>query len=152
MNHSPKRVIHQLLIDLNLGDDPEDTTPVWPIYYSVLPDGPNNAICVYDTENRMEGREMVTGESQEHYGIQIAIRAENEDVGTSKGRAITESLDTEVFRELVTVQGAVYLVQSVGRTTGVLNLGREAPQTDRRRFSINALASITLLSDTGTAT
>lgn len=139
--HQPASILRTLLVSLGVGANPSPTA-VWPIQDTSEPDAPDNSITIYDTQGRTQGRIQFTGETQEIHGIQIRIRAASSTVGWAKARSIARVLDVEILRNLVTVEGSVYLVQAVTRTSDVLSLGKETPNSKRSVFTINALMSV----------
>jgi len=145
LNHSPSKIMRQLLIDLGLGSDEGAS---WPVKYSQEPDTPDSVITVYDTTPKMQGRFMINGEVQENPGIQIRIRDANHDDGFAKANAIMIALDQSVRLTAVTVEDAVgtgiteYLIHNVSRASGVLPIGTETPTSRRHLFTLNV--SVTL--------
>ena len=138
----PALVVSQLVIDLGLGTDP-DTDDVWPVYHSKMPDGPgvpNNAITVYETTPRLQGRIMFDGETQENHGIQVRVRADGAVTGQGKARAIQRAFDVDVSRTTVIVGANEYLVHCINRLGGILPLGTETPEGRRELFTLNVLA------------
>lgn len=157
LDHAAGEVVRQLLVDLGLGthanDNPQGS---WPIYHDHLPDSPNEALCVYNTDGRLQGRTQVDGYMQEFYGIQIMIRALTPKAGTDKARKLAYALDHRILRNQVTVtdhsDSASYLVQAVTRVGNIISLGRETPTTERRTFTINGVASLYMLDALGAGT
>lgn len=150
MPDSPEDVTRFALIARGLGTRPS-TAGVWPIYAEYLPDGegvPDNLICVYGSKPKMQGRIQATGEMQLHFGIQILLRVLNPSAGKTLMNTIQQDLDTFFNNTQVThpISTHVYLIHAFTRTTGVLSLGKESPNSQRSLFSINALASIRLVS------
>lgn len=142
LDHSPAKIIKQLLIGLSLGTEPISDDE-WPIYKNNVPDGDDvedNAIGVIDTAGLISERIQFNGRHVEKHGIQILVRAESESIGSAKSSAIARALD-EVYRLTVTIGLDVYVVHDINRTSDVIRLGPET-ETDRRRFSINCLSQI----------
>lgn len=150
LNHSPGVILQQLLIDLLLGTVATDNL-AWPVFYSVMPNAPDNAISVHDTTGRMQGRDHNSGEMTEKYGFQVRVRCGSRSTGDTKAQAIGYALDTGVNRTSVTVGSDTYLVQSITRTTPVLSIGLEQGSRNRL-WTLNAVASITIQPGTGTGT
>lgn|SRR3990167_993558 len=138
--HSPADVLRRVLITLGHGVNPPLTT--WPIYAAGEPNTPDNCITVYDTEGRNDGRSMIDGEQWEHYGVQVRIRSTTHKVGYAKAQAIAEALDQEIYDEVETIDTTTYLLHSVSRTSRVLALGKDTPNSKRTLFTINALVSL----------
>ena len=128
-------------IPIGLVTDPT-TSQSWPCYASDEPDTPDNVVTIYDTQGRDDGRSMIDGERYEHHGIQIRVRAQSHVVGFLQARQIAVVLDQAVFRVGVTIAGHNFFVPCVSRTSGVIPLGRDTPNTKRRIFTINAVCPI----------
>lgn len=141
LTHSPAEVVRQLLVDLSLGTLPS-AGGSWPICATQELDSPDNAMTVYDTSGRLDGRTMTDGEQQEHYGFQVRVRSATHEAGHAKANAIAVALDQSVLLEVVTVETSVYLVQAVSRTTNVLPIGKETGLSKRSLFTINAVVSL----------
>ena len=139
--HSPSEIIQNLMVDLGLGVLPS-VDGSWPIYRSGLPEDPDNTISVIRTAGRLQGRRHPTGETIEHYGIQITVRGTTPTIGDTKVRAIADSFDTNVLRDSVTIGSDVYVVQSINRASGPIPLGNETPESKRQIFTLNITASI----------
>lgn len=133
-------IIRQLIIDRGLGTTPTDDGN-WPVFASAMPDAPNNAICVYQTASRMNGRTNTDGEVQQLYGVQVRVRSETKALGDAKARDIAIDLDA-VLRLSVTISTNTYRVHSVNRTSDVFPLGNEQPEGRRRIFTFNALSAL----------
>ena len=85
---------------------------------------------------------MITGQRQEHPGFQIGVRAANHQTGYVKAKAIAIALDEDVKYTGVTVSATTYIVYAVSRSSDVLALGKETPNSKRDLFTINATASL----------
>lgn len=154
LNHPPGKIIQKLLIDLGHGtalSAAGATTGTWPVYYGTLPDSPDNAICVTDTEPMQHGRDMAVGQRCEHPGFQVLVRCDNIVSGYIKAQDIAVALDKDVYQETVLLDGNTYSVQAVTRTSGVFSIGLEIGSTRRRLYSVNATASLCMTDETGTA-
>lgn len=144
LNHSPATIIQQLIVDKTLARLPSGSGD-WPIYSSFMPDGegaPSDAIATFDTTGRNQGRTQIDGEVQENHGVQIMVRADKFNVGYAKSRTIATTLDEDVLRQTVSIDGTDYLVQCVNRVGDVIPLGKE-DGTNRRLFTINVLVVVT---------
>ena len=140
LTHSPADIIGQLLIDLAIGTDSQSAD--WSVFIQSEPDEPDECITVYDTANVLQGRVQPTGETQEQHGIQIRVRAGTYPTGWAIANSICVKLDTQVNRDIVTIEGSTYNVHSVDRTSGPFHIGKDAPLGKREVFTINATASI----------
>jgi hypothetical protein len=140
--HSPARIVQQLLIDLGLALAPANggDHPAWPAFVDNLPNSPNNAIAVTDTQG-IDFMRDAFGDRNRHHGFQVMVRAGNHEVGYAKANAIAAALDGVVEARVVTVDGDDYCV-GMARTAGdVLRLGPE-PNSTRRKYSVNGLVYV----------
>ena len=145
LSHSPAVIVARLLIALGHGVDPVADSPNlnWQVYETGEPDKPDNCVTVYDTEGVSHGREMVTGERQEHEGVQVRVRGRTHEVGFLKAHQIAQALDRDVQNLIVSINGTNYLVEAITRQGSVLAIGKESPTSNRRLFTINALIAVT---------
>lgn len=141
--HSPAQVLARCLVELALGTDPL-AEGLWPIGAAAEPSTPDNCVTVYDTSGFDHGRDHVTGQRQEHHGVQLRVRAATHKIGWAKARALAVALDEAVYQETPTIDNIRYLIHAVTRTSDVLTLGKE-PASQRRLFTINA--KLTLRTD-----
>lgn len=141
LDHSPARIVKQLLLDLTLGTE-VTADDEWPVFLEMMPDAedtdtvPANVITVYTTAATMLDRHMVDGEYAEYHGIQFIIRSTNRSVGYAKAKAILESMDKSILRTNATIGASTYKVWCMNRSSDVIHLGAES-ETRRRRFSLN---------------
>lgn len=142
-DHTTADVIRWALINNLLGTDPADEG-TWPIYVNLLPNEPDNCITVNDTVGKVEAYIQTDGEVAEQPGIQIIVRSETEQVGVTKIYAIANELDTIFRNSTVTISSSTYTIHTATRTTNILALGYENPQTKRNLFSTNAIVSLTM--------
>jgi len=151
LQDSPALIVRQLLVDLGLAMIP--VIPIvsnsWPVYYSFLPDQPDQAICVYSTTGIKQGRFQVSGATQIHHGIQVVVRSRT--AAEQKARAIYKALDEQVANAVVDVGDSTYEVQAVSHAGEVREVGLEAPITKRNFFIFNSVVAIEpLVLGTGT--
>ena len=139
--HSPADVIRYLLVSLGLGTQPS-ARGSWPIYVANEPDSPDSVITVQGTSGRQGGRLQVNGEIQEHQGIQIRVRDANHEDGYAKADTIKEVIDKSIRLNEVTIGSSVYLVWSVSRVGGIIELGKDVPDSKRDLFTLNAVVSL----------
>lgn len=128
VEHTAARVLTQYLIGTGVVSAP-NTNKVWPAFYNRMPENPDNAVAIYDTTGRMDGREMPTKRVASHPGIQVRIRAKSYDVAAEQGFAIVRKLD-EILRATVTITetgqpNKQYLLNNVQRTSDLIPIGRE---------------------------
>lgn len=141
--HSPAHILQRLLIALGLGTAPPPPVAAWPVYRSHEPNLPDNCITVYSTEGQSDGYSQIDGEDLCRRGVQVRVRAETDDVGAVKAEAIAHAFDQIAYDEEIAIGASAYVVHVITRTGNVIALGRDAPDSDRRLFTINAVASIT---------
>src|SRR5678816_1809962 len=94
MIYPTANIIRQLMLETSLGGTD------WPVFVGYLPDLPDNAICVYDTAGRLDGRIMRTGEQIEHAGIQTRVRGLNYLAVQAKALAIADMFDVQFNSEV----------------------------------------------------
>lgn len=152
LTHSPAEVIKNLLIKKGLASASAVTDwdarraysgSAWPAFADGEPDTPDRCVTVYDTAGAAHGKRMTDGESEESAGIQVRVRSDKHAAGWQKAQTIAVNLDSNVtYGDQVDIGTSVYNVYAVTRTGPVLQLGRDAPNSDRRLFTINALVRI----------
>ena len=137
---SPADVIRQLLIDLELGAEVDGS---WPVFVSFLPGAPDNALCVYDTAGRMDGRVMATGEKITHPGVQIVVRGSIYPDSRRKAEDIALAFDAQQGATIVMDSVDSYILQNVSRSGDIIPLGVEQ-EGDRRRhlFTVNVVVTM----------
>lgn len=151
LNNSVAAVVQYLLIQLGLGVLPSagSASQPWPVYRSLEPDQPDNAVTVYSTESVMEGREHVGSQMQSHYGFQVRVRATNDDLAQLKANAVAQALDP-LAGYVVTLAPSVgdpsvvphaYLLASVTRKGDPLSIGNESPTSARKIYTVNAIVA-----------
>jgi hypothetical protein len=141
--HSPADIVRMVLIAEGQGTLPTSPPGAWPIYAHNEPTSPDNCITLYDTDGRQHGRTGPDRERQEHYGVQIRIRARDGESGFVKAHAVAVALDALIDYDSLTIDGTRYIVHSVTRTSGVISLGKEMAQSKRHLYTVNAIVSIT---------
>lgn len=152
--HPASTILRAALISLEVGSLPNNQPArPWPIFVSSEPDQPDNAITIYDTQGTLNGRFNIDGEVQEHFGIQVRVRATSQVEGASivapylvghrKITEIAEAFDQTLRETQVTVNGINYTIHNMSRTSGVINLGTPTDNRNRNLLTINYLATIT---------
>lgn len=145
LEHSPAHIIQQLLIDLGEATATASSGD-WPVFIANEPDSPDSLLSVIDTVGAIDGRNMVSGDIYEHYGVQITIRDATYKLGHKKAREIAKALTEEVQNTVVSIEGVTgtgtdyYLVHNVTHR-GILSLGK-GPNSDRSFFTLNLLVSL----------
>lgn len=150
LQHSPARIIAELLISGGHGTDPERSpSGAWPIYTGNAPDRPDELIKVTLTAGMDDGYTNPNSERQEKPGIQILIRSVTEEEGYYKAQQIAIFLD-QTRRTLVHIADIAdvgtgtmtYILHSIMRTTNVIALGSDVPAGKRQLFTINAIVTL----------
>jgi len=143
--NTPSQIIRQLMIDLSLGADGGTT---WPVFVGQQPDAPDDSIVVFDTAPKLDGRLMVSGEVVETYGIQIRVRARDQQTGQVKASLIADTLDKNSHLASITVEDSEeygtgnnsYLMYCLDRRSGPFAL--KDPDREWFYFTINYLANL----------
>jgi hypothetical protein len=144
MTHSTAQIIQYLIIQLTEGTLPSNSL-AWPIYRFNLPNTPDNCGAVFDTTNITQSRSQINGEYAERLATQLQIRGNSYQAGKTKIEAIAKAFDEDVYNTIVTIDSTSYLIQNVGRTSGVLSLGKDEPNSNNYLFTLNNLSTITEL-------
>lgn len=139
--YSPADVLRHLLAGLGLGTLPSAAGD-WPIHTAAKPDAPDNLMVTVDTTGFKDGRSQISGESFEHYGVQILIRGADHNTAFRKARAVETALDESIRMTSVTIGSVTYKVSNASRLGPALALGREVPASKRHLFSINVKMAI----------
>jgi hypothetical protein len=141
-SHSPADVIRWLLVQLGQGSDPT-LSPLqpWPVYASSEPNEPDDVLTVYDTTPQGDGRIMLGGMQQVHWGVQVRVRSTIHVDGWKKAKGLEAALSEEVAYTTVNVGAVPYVVYAVS-TSSVLVLGKEQPSTRRSLFTCNFVTAI----------
>lgn len=142
LTHSPARIVRELVILLGQGTDPDDNG-TWPVFADLLPDLPDSAIYVTTTTSLLQGREMVAGQVQEFYAVQIGVRAASPTTGWTKANAVGIALDGgNGYQRSVTIGANTYQIHAMDRRSGVIAAGKESPTSKRNLFTLNYITSI----------
>lgn len=132
-----------LLIARALGTSANlDPLQDWPVYAPTEPSSPDDVITVTGTAGITHGRNHITGELGEHYGLSIRVRSAVEGDGYDKANEIATELNEDVYNAIITLEGSDYCIQSIRTVTSVLYIGYEMPTSKRHIHVVNCLASI----------
>jgi hypothetical protein len=136
LSHSPAKIVRQLLINSEVARQ----VPLvpWPVYALSEPESPDDVLTVFNTSGVDHGRLMPTGERSQHEGIQVRVRAASEEEGYIKSMEVAEFFD-RVLRVEVALGDNTYILHSFNRTSPVISLGKESPESKRYLFTINGL-------------
>lgn len=148
--HGPANVLRWLLIDLDLGTDPDDESDpldrVWPVHDEDEPDLPDNCITVYHTEGQNDGQDPHSGSVWQHIGWQFRIRAKTREAGRRKAYDILNAVcglywHTITVTETIGTLSEDYRIETVTPSGIPLYIGQE--QTSKRHLhTINGFATI----------
>ena len=147
LDYSPARILAELLIDLGKATR-VSASGSWPVYVSLLPNSPDEALAVVNTTGIKDGRSLVTGTVYEHYGFQILGRSADDNSICTKMNSVATALDTRVDRTYVSIGSNTFRVQGVTRTSPILYAGFDGT-SKRRMYSVNGLAAICQMAGTG---
>jgi Bacteriophage minor capsid protein len=137
--NSPASVICQVLLDLGLVNN----SGKWTVYVSFLPATPDNAVCIYDTAGRLDGRIMANGKQVSHPGIQVRVRGMIYNEVWEKANAIAEGLDGLDRVPVALSSEEAYTLLNVSRSGDVVPVGIEEENGKRRHhFTVNAIVSL----------
>ena len=145
LTHDPADIIRYLLIDLSSATLPT-ANGTWPAYSANEPDTPDNCITVYNTTGNIQARLNQTGAQVEKFGVQIRVRGATHPIGFAKGKTIENKMDTEVYRDVVTIASSQYLVHAVSRSGTLIFAGKDASSSKRFIFTLNILVDVRQLS------
>lgn len=138
IQQSAADLIRQLLIDTNHGT----VAGNWPVYVAYFMDEPHQAICVFDTPGRLDGRLLKTGEQIEHPGVQVQVRGTRYDILWTKVQEIVNYLDSVKNVSVAITSGEAYVIRNVSRSAGALPMGTDEDDGDRHYFAINATLTV----------
>lgn len=143
LNHSPAHIVSKLLIQLGLTTLPvTGTVGVWPVHVSNEPNVPDNCVTIYDTVGQPDGRSMIDGELDQHFGFQVRVRSDNFPDGWAKAYAIQRALAELITNLVVHINDSDYLVHCISKIGIIIHFGKEVPSNKRDLFTINALVSL----------
>lgn len=145
LHDSPADIVRRLLVQLGHGVMPPAHvagTP-WPISTAKELPNPDDTVTVRNTQGTDDGRMMVNGRLVYHYGIQVRVRATDEQTGWVKSETIRTTLAESVRRTVVVVGANSYRVHAVTRIGPTIPLGDETPKSKRKVFTINCTVAVT---------
>lgn len=80
---SPAAIVAHYTTGLGIMTVPSAAS-LWPFYVDSLPDAPDNAACIFDTTPVKDGRWMRGGAVQQHFGVEVLLRALASTTGWQK--------------------------------------------------------------------
>lgn len=123
---TPAQIIRSCLIDFGLVTYPIKPPGTWPCYAFSMPDGPDDAICVYDVVGKLFGRGARTGKNNVHPGVQVTVRGSDELQGYLKAQNIANAFDTNF--PVITIapeDHQTHNIMSIYRVSPIMTLGEE---------------------------
>lgn len=139
ITHPPSQIIRQLLIDLGVAANGGAT---WPAFYGREPASPDDCITIYVTQGTVQGRVMIDGRIVEKRGLQVRVRAGLEKDGWARTDLVRTTLAQGLYRKVVHVADARYLVHSADKIGDIMYLGSESPASIRTIHTLNFVAAI----------
>lgn len=147
MLNTPAEIAATLLFTmLDAGNHILFTDPVgnpgqaWPVFVSSMPDAPNSAGAVYDTEGMVHTRLLTSGLNLISYGIQIKTRALSYPESYAKCWAAVKLFESVKYGTTVAVGENVYQLDTIRQMSTVLSLGQDNGR--RTMHSVNVLLSV----------
>lgn len=116
-------------------------TDYMPVYYSHLPDNPDEAAAVFDTVGELHGRDLANGETFENPGFHIQVRSsEVYRVGWEKINSFRALIDS-VSNYKVKAGSQERVIRSLTRRTSCLYIGFDSSRRNRQ-FTVSGVAAI----------
>lgn len=140
LQHSPADIVAQHLVDAGLGTDPLANKD-WSIFATSEPNLPDNVITVRDTAGMSDGRTM-DGQLQDHFGIQIRVRAQTHNLGHRKLNSIRVYISEQVLQRNVTLDGIKYLIACYSHIGQIIYLGKNVPNSKHSLFTLNCTVPV----------
>jgi len=132
--HSPAEVLRKFLED---GDYPIG------VFVSNEPSAPDDTVTIFDTAGIDDGRVMIDGELQAHYGVQLRIRSFDHPTGWLRSQNLRTLLSESLNQAIVTFSdGSQFILWCSSHIGTVLALGTESPTSKRYLFTLNCTLSI----------
>jgi len=146
MSDAPSKIIRQFLIDQDIIHDiTASGEGVWKSFMAYFPELPDDAVCLYDTSGRFDGRMMRGGEKIEHPGLMVMVRGVSYERAWSKAKAIEAAFDSAHRVRVAIPDGVDYVVQNISRTAPLMSLGVETDGPKGRQrylFTVNAVLTV----------
>jgi len=130
VENSPATILIAALAAASQGVYPPDLTD-WSLWNSRMPNDGDQAIAIYDTGSKPDGRSHRSGRTVEHPSLQIRIRSADYPVAFQKALSLCSFLDSlsnlsvEILDEAGESTGNFALIQSATRYGGIISLGNE---------------------------
>jgi hypothetical protein len=144
---SPANILRQILVDAGLvtmPGVPQQTVPFQQApgdgstlcYTSSLPDDEDQAVLIKGTAGKVFGRQMRGGKTDVHHGVKFNIRSPNDEIGSLLAIALADGVDKIPPLLTVVLNEVSHYVQSVYRTSSVMEMGEERGKK-RQLWSFN---------------
>jgi hypothetical protein len=138
LTHTPAYILRSRLISDGKASDP-DLNRTWPVYVDGEPTTPDNMISIKDTSPVDKGYNQYLKEVQEHYGVQVLVRAKDIPVGFLKFNSLVVGIE-KYIGNTVTIGAVSYEFSSYVTSHVFLN---RRPQISRLPlWTINAMLVI----------
>lgn len=149
VQHTPARIVKQILLDLGASNEIDQTTTSdWPTYVDYEPEfGPESAqhtanqVAVLTTTPVADGYLQFNGRQVQSMGIQVITRTKRSDASYTKMAQIINAL-VAYSQETLTIDLVQYLVHSIRLVSGPVMLGRN--DFNFHRHSSNLLICVTV--------
>ena len=132
---SPAHILRQLALDLGVATAEE-------CYAGYLPERSGTTFAMFDVPGLMDGRLHESGETIQHPGVQIRVRADRARTAWQRLEAMLEAFDA-VTRRPVTTDAGTWIVLAVTRRSGTFALGPD-PEDPRGRHHYTATVTLSL--------
>lgn len=139
LSNSPAEIVYEWLLGEALIQSPTGTT--WPGFVNNNDERTEPYVVVMDTAGRLQGKLHAISETQEHFGVQIQVRAATQTAAYSKMSEIFAYLDA-ISRESVTIGAASYTLDAVTPTSPIIRVGKQQPEDYLNIVTANFVASI----------
>jgi hypothetical protein len=142
ITHSPAEIMAQLLVDLGMATGPGGSGS-WPVFKTGITDKPDDCIAVTDTAGIDDGAFLGPGATTEqHYGVQIMVRAATHPRCWVKTEAIRQALRAMDNMKTVWIGAASYTLPAVCRLAPPTVIGKDRPDSTRVLMSLNPTFAI----------
>lgn len=141
MTDTPAQIMAQLLVDLGVASGPGGAG-AWPVFTTNMPDRPDNAIQVKNTTGSDESDQFAAGDTDQHWGVQIMVRAADDRTAGVKAQAVRRALRAVNQRGVTPTtatqgSGARYTVPAVNEGGPPLALGTDRTASNRVLYTLN---------------
>lgn len=142
--HSQCEILVQALVNKGVVTDARGTGN-WPCHADEEPDGegaPDDVVTVYDTQGKVDGSSQHDGYLWQHHGFQVRIRSNTKRKGWRKADELLQTMSRSILLETITLDDRTYTLYCAGEVGPILSVGKEAPNSSRRIWTINGTLAI----------